>query len=311
MVDLDLSVSPDVFGLRAFEENLSITRMLPGSSPCELRLLLPDSIIGKEGFHDVVVENLTASSTWRSRHISPSDIIALRRRWPKAVFQVMKERGTEMERLRRQAYWRPKWVYRHAQPGCCPVCKTMTESSLELHMMCCHLDLGQLWRCPVEWCAVWKGSVRECRKHFNDKHSGSATLDFENVSRSFPPWTVPRDLWERALRPEVSGIAVDARLFHEVGRRLVHKYRVYKDPLPHLALHEGVVAKLLSFVSRAMAIARLTHLRISVPSSGASPGEVPNDCFPETDIPVVTTRSRRVTFAPIIQTTMEVTQSPK
>ena len=100
VVDLDLSVSPDVFGLRAFDESLPITRMLPGSSPCELRLLLPDTIIGKEGFHDVVLENLTASSTWRSRHVSPSDVIALRRRWPKAMFQVMTERGMEMERLR-------------------------------------------------------------------------------------------------------------------------------------------------------------------------------------------------------------------
>ena len=77
------------------------------------------------------------------------------------------------------------------------------------------------------------------------------------------------------------------------------------DPIPHPALREGVVAKLLSFVSRAMAIARLTHLRISVPSSGASPGEVPNDCFPETDIPAVITTSRRVTFAPTIQTTLK------
>ena len=213
VVDLDLSVSPDVFGLRAFEENLPITRMMPGSSPCELRLLLPDSMIGKEGFHDVVVENLTASSTWRSRHVSPSDVIALRRCWPKAVFEVMKERGTEMERLRRHAYRRPEWVYRHAQLGCCPVCNTMTGSSLESHMMCCHLDLGQLWRCPVEWCAVWKGSVRECREHFNDKLSGSATLDFENVSRSFPPWTVPRDLWER-------GIAVDARSGKAAGTQI-------------------------------------------------------------------------------------------
>ena len=32
-----------------------------------------------------------------------------------------------------------------------------------------------------------------------------------------------------------SGIAVDARLFHEAGCRLVHKYRVYKDPFPHPA----------------------------------------------------------------------------
>ena len=107
------------------------------------------------------------------------------------------------------------------------------DLSAAFDMMCCHLELGQLWRCPVEWCTVWKGSVKECREHFNDKHGGSATLDFGNVLKSFPPWTVPQELWQMALRPEVSGIAVDARLFHEAGRRLVHKYRVYKDHIQH------------------------------------------------------------------------------
>ena len=139
----------------------------------------------------------------------------------------MTERGTEMERLRRQAYQHPEWAYRHAQPGYCPMCKTLTDSSLESHMMCAHLELGQLWRCPVDWCAVWKGSVKECREHFNDKHGDSATMDFASVSRSFPPWTVPQELWQMALQLEVSGIAVDVRLFHEVGSQLVHKYRIY------------------------------------------------------------------------------------
>ena len=58
VVDLDLSLCPDVFGLKVFDEKMPITRMLPGSSPCELRLLLPDTSIRKDGFHDVVVENL-------------------------------------------------------------------------------------------------------------------------------------------------------------------------------------------------------------------------------------------------------------
>ena len=173
---------------------MPITRMLPGSSPCELRLLLPDNNIRKDGFHDVVVENLIGSSTWRSRHVSPSDVIALRRRWPKAVFHVMKVRCIELEDLWRQAFNGLQWAYRYAFLGYCPECKTRTEGSLDSHMMCCHLGLGQLWRCPVEWCAVWKGSVRECRDHFNDKHSGSATLDFEEVSKSFPAWTVTREL---------------------------------------------------------------------------------------------------------------------
>ena len=204
VVDLDLTVCPDVFGLRAFDEKMPITRMLPGSSPCDLGLLIPDTKIGQDGFHDVVIENLIGTSTWRSRHISPSDVIGLRRRWPQAVFQVMRERSVELEDLQRQAY-------AGLQPAYRPVCDIRTEHSLDSHMMCHHLDLGQLWRCPVEWCAVWKCSIRECRDHFNEKHCGSETL------KSFPAWTVTRDFWERALKPEISGIAVDIHLFHESG----------------------------------------------------------------------------------------------
>ena len=230
-------------------------------------------------------------------------MIAIRRRWPRAVFQVMKERSVELEDLLRQAYAGLQSAYRYTGRGYCPVCKIRTKHSLDSHMMCYHLDLGQLWRCPVEWCAVWKGSVRECRDHFNDKHSGSETLEFERVSKSFPAWTVTRDFWEQALKPEISGIAVDIRLFHESGRRLIHKYRVYQDPLPHPALREGRITKLLSFVNRAMVIAQLTHLRIAIPSSGNPPGEVPDDCFPRMDEPGMTKTPKRVTFAPVIQTT--------
>ena len=70
VVDLDLSLSPDEFGLRAFDSTKPLTRMLPGSFPCELRLMLPDSKIATDGFHDVIIKNLATSPTWRSRHIS-------------------------------------------------------------------------------------------------------------------------------------------------------------------------------------------------------------------------------------------------
>ena len=123
VVDLDLSLSPDVLGLKAFNNSLPITRMLPGSSPCELRLLLPDSNIGTDGFHDVIIENLSTSSMWRSRHVSPSDMTSLRRRWPKAVFKTTQRRGKEMEHLRRQACRRPEWAFRHKEPGFCPMCR--------------------------------------------------------------------------------------------------------------------------------------------------------------------------------------------
>ena len=237
-------------------------------------------------------------------------MIALRRRWPGAVFQVMKECCIELEDLRRKAFTGLQWAYRYAFPGYCPECKTRTEGSLDSHMMCYHLGLGQLWRCPVEWCTVWKGSVRECRDHFNDKHSGSATLDFEEVSKSFPAWTVTREFGVQALKPEISGIAVDIRLFHESGRRLVHKYRVYRDPIPHPALREGRITKLLSLVNRAIVIAQLTHLRIAIPSSGNPPGEVPSDCFPTTTETSSTKKPRRVTFSPVIHSTAGAMDPP-
>ena len=297
VLDLDLSYGPDSFGLKAFDEGKPITRMLPGSGPCDLRLLLPDVGLGDTGFHDVVIENLLGTSVWRSRHVTPADIIGLRQRWPKAVFQVMRERQTELEDLRRKAFTSNQPAYRYAGRGYCPVCQTKSDEGLDTHMMCHHLALGQLWRCPVEWCAVWKGSVRECRDHFSDKHRDSETVNFDQVSKIMPAWTVPRDFWAKALRPEISGIAVDVMLFHESGRKLVHKYRVYRDPLPHPALREGRISKLISLANRAMVIAQLTQLRMAIPASGHAPGEVPLDCFPKlTNVPNTPDR-KRVSFA--------------
>ena len=244
--------------------------------------------------------------------------IGLCQRWPKAVFQVMRERSVELEDLRRKAYMSSQPAYRYTGRGYCPVCKTKSDHGLDTHMMCHHLDLGQLWRCPVEWCAVWKGSVRECRDHFNEKHSSSETIDFDKVSKAFPAWTVTRDFWKQALRPEISGIAVDVMLFRESGRRLVHKYRVYRDPLPHPALREGKISKLISLANRAMAIAQLTQLRIAIPASGSAPGEIPMDCFPGTKDVATSPVPKWVSFATMDQmqsvqietTTAEMGETP-
>ena len=149
---LDLSLSPDAFCLRAFDSKKPLTRMLPGSLPCELRLMLPDSKIATNGFHDIVVENLAASPTWRCPHISQK--ISL-------IFRTMQKRTKEVEKLPRLAR-RPEWAFRHNAPGFCSICHEDIASALDIHMTNSHLELGQLWRCPVEWCTVWKGSVSDC-----------------------------------------------------------------------------------------------------------------------------------------------------
>ena len=42
---------------------------------------------------------------------------------------------------------------------------------------------------------------------------------------------------------------MDALLFHEAGRRQVHRYRIYRNPFPHPSLRDGVVPRLLSCVA--------------------------------------------------------------
>ena len=103
VMDLDLSISPDVFGLLAFDDTKPVTRMLPSSSPCELRLMLPDDKLGNDGFHDVIIENLSGTPTWRSSYVSLAEVTTLRRQWPKAVFDTLRRRATDIERLRRDA----------------------------------------------------------------------------------------------------------------------------------------------------------------------------------------------------------------
>ena len=182
VMDLIWSLSPDAFGLRAFDSSQPLTRMLPGS-PCELRLMLPDGDVGLEGFHDVIVENLAASPTWRSRHIAPWDMTLLRRRWPQAVFRTMRRCAKEVERLRRLARHRPEWAFQHNHPGFCLGCQVHVASALDVHMMSVHLELGQFWRCPMEWCTVWKGSVSECLGHPQDKHGGSQYVAMKNITK--------------------------------------------------------------------------------------------------------------------------------
>ena len=210
VVDLDTSIVPDVFGLWASDSESPITRILTGQFRNELRLLIPDSGIALEPFHDIVITDLTATPEWRTARLAPSDVTSLRRRWPKILFRTMHHRQEEMEQLHHSCRDRPERAFRQGHPGYCPECKQDVAITLDRHMMNTHLELGQLWRCPVEWCTVWKGSVRDCLDHLREKHGGSQFDALKNLGKFFPPWTVPRDFWHAALRPGISGMAVSS-----------------------------------------------------------------------------------------------------
>ena len=97
----------------------------------------------------------------------------------------------DMEQLRRHSRNRLEWEFRHNRPGFCSLCQEQVMTALDIHMMNVHLELGQLWRCPVEWCTVWKGSVSDCLGHLHENHGGSQYVAMNNLGKFFPPWTVP------------------------------------------------------------------------------------------------------------------------
>ena len=76
------------------------------------------------------------------------DITSLRRRWPSSLFMEMYKRQADMETM-------------------CRACKREFDTEFGggwagFHIIDYHLELGQLWRCPVEWCSVWQGSAASC-----------------------------------------------------------------------------------------------------------------------------------------------------
>ena len=116
----------------------------------------------------------------------------------------MRRRSKEVERLRRFARRRPEWAVRHNKPGFCSVCQEQIVSALDVHMINVHLELGQLWRCPAEWCAIWKGSVPP---------SLPPSLNLEGLCDSLPPsilegspslpHSLPPSVWKGSVTPSL------------------------------------------------------------------------------------------------------------
>ena len=196
------------------------------------------------------------------------DLTSLRRRWPSYLFVEIQRRQVDMETLRR-------------------ACKRDLDSEFggalrddfqlvpPYYIIDYHLELGQLWQWPVEWCRVWKGTAQDCMDHLRGRHNADSSVGLKTRGKYFPPWTVTRTTWH-AVRPGVSGSATDVMLFHQHDCRLVHRHRIYKDPLPQVSLRGKVIRKLTLFANQDMAVARLTSLNLSIPLSGTDGIYIPS-----------------------------------
>ena len=128
-----------------------------------------------------------------------------------------------------------------------------------------------------------------------EKHGGSSLFDLQNVAKFSPHGLFPamfgkrlNDLMSRGLLLTlVSSMSPVVDWCTITGCIRTHSH----------TRHSGMVSSLLSCVCRAMAIAWLTHLRISIPASGAPTGQVPADCFPGGAPRQNRSGALRVTFA--------------
>ena len=170
-----------------------------------------------------------------------------------------------MSPLLRREY---KRRFRDMQAGVCAYCGRHIMHDMARHVSIYHLDLEQLWQCPVSWCSHWKETPQDCIDHIRLQHHVGLSVKTTNLGKWFPPWTVTQTAWNAALKPNVSGISNDMVLFSEHGAQLVHHYRVYSDCVSHGSLRGTFMAKLMDFTNRACAEVRSVTKRGRDPSTG-------------------------------------------
>ena len=250
VVVLDTTCVPDVLGLRTRYADAETVRVLPGRARENVRVFIPDTNVADHGFHDVTLLDMAETV---GPAVLMGDLSLLRRQWPLLVLSSMSRKQTDLELLRHAS----KHRFHGARTGCGPYCGTNIKHDMARHIASFHLDLAQLWRCPVSWCTQWKATPQDCIDHIRKKHSVPDSVQVANLGRWFPPWTVTRVVWNKALKPQVSGVSTDVVLFSEYGSSLVHLYRVFgRQSAAHASLRGTFMTKLRVFTIRADAEAK-------------------------------------------------------
>ena len=98
-MELDTTVIQDVLGLRAFNEDAALVRVLPSASPNIVRVLVPDDWAEPRVFHDLLIEDMSDTMV---RPSSAADLTELRQHWPPSLLSAMTKCQVDMEAQRRE-----------------------------------------------------------------------------------------------------------------------------------------------------------------------------------------------------------------
>ena len=243
---------PDFSGLHFRLLGGAAFKVLLGRDSRSVRALVPDPRMNDRGFHEVTLVNMGDTA---APDVSVTDLSLLRLQWPVSIVNSLSWLQQELEQLRKES----KQCYRDTRAAGCSFCGKWIKLDMNRHVVNYHLNLAQLWCCPVSGCTVWKGTPQDCMDHLRVAHAVPAAVKSANLGKWFPPWTVRRQTWTDTLKPSNSGISTDVLLFSELGLPLVHHYRVLQKGTSHVSLRGDYLTRLRTFVTQSAAMSRWGH----------------------------------------------------
>ena len=271
---------PDVLGLTGRRLEAGVVRVLQGRDERSVRTLIPDPRVLEMGFHDVAIVDMGYLS---EPSVSLDDLSLLRLQWPVTVLRSMVWLRQDLDTMRAAA----KKRFRHLKPGDCWFCGKWIKCDMYRHVATYHLDLGQLWRCPVSWCTVWKGTPQDCMDHVRG-HTMCRRISSRLVWRSFSGHGLSG---ARFGRMPSNPVSVDVLLFSDINLSLVHHYRVLKRGLPHIAFRKDYLTCLRVLVLQEKVMAQCDMASPVPPSSVSARHARSSEVEPES--PRKTRRARR------------------
>ena len=149
----------------------------------------PD-VFGLVGHHDSATENhVLQGRDARSIRVLVPDCRGLEHNFHDVTVVDM------LEEMRKAA----KVKYRQKHPLSCTFCGTLIRCDMYRHVARCHLELAQVWQCPVSWCTVWKDTPQDLMDHVRGAHNVPGEIKKVSLEMLFPPWTVTRQVYTDSL----------------------------------------------------------------------------------------------------------------
>ena len=247
---------PDVMGLRALRPSAAVVKVMSVSDSRCIWVVTPDDHVAC-GFHEILLHDMGEEEL---PFVATSEHDYLRRIWPRALFAFMTRYQQDLERTRKEC----KERFGCTQSGNCTHCGKYIQRDFGKHIAFYHLELAQLWRCPVMWCTVWKGTAQDCIDHMRRTHIVPLSVKAANMARFFPAWTVTREQWADMMMPSISGVAIDTLLLSRIGSPLCHRYQLISQSGSHAAFRGTYLRRLRAFLEESdSAVVRRLHRRLA------------------------------------------------